>query len=193
MSRCRLTGVVLAGGRSSRMGQDKSIMHFNGRPLISYAIDTLRQACDRVVISSDQTVYAFTGCAVWPDIMPYQAPMIGVYSCLKRSNTYWNFFLSCDMPMVDPRLVDFLLSRRAGADTVIPVHQDEMEPLCGLYCRKLIPSLEKKISEGDYSMQHFIRSARSRLVETGPGLDFYSGNLFANMNTAADIHLFSRK
>ncbi len=105
MSRCRVTGVVLAGGRSSRMGQDKSLMLFNGRPLISYAIDTLRQVCDQVVISANQSVYEFTGCTVWPDIMPFQAPMIGIYSCLKRSKTYWNFFLSCDMPLVDAAVI----------------------------------------------------------------------------------------
>jgi molybdopterin-guanine dinucleotide biosynthesis protein A len=119
--------------------------------------------------------------------------MIGIYSCLKRSKTYWNFFLSCDMPLVDERLVDFLFSQRAGADIVVPVHHDEMEPLCGLYSRRIIPLLERKIREEDYSMRHLIRFARSRLLETGPELDFYSCNMFANMNTAEDIHLFSRK
>jgi molybdopterin-guanine dinucleotide biosynthesis protein A len=97
------------------------------------------------------------------------------------------------MPMVDPRLFDFLLSWRSGADTVVPLHKDNMEPLCGLYNRRLISLLENKIRERDFSMHHFIRSARSRLVEAGPALDFFSGNMFANMNTAEDIHLFSKK
>jgi molybdopterin-guanine dinucleotide biosynthesis protein A len=97
------------------------------------------------------------------------------------------------MPMVDPGLFDFLLSRRSRVDAVIPVHQDEMEPLCGLYNRRIIPLLERKIHEGNYSMQHLIRAARNRLVKTGPELDFYSDHMFANMNTAADIHLFSMK
>lgn len=175
------------------MGQDKSLMLFNGRPLISYAIETLRPVCDQVVISSNQPVYEFTGCAVWPDILPLQAPMIGIYSCLKRSHTFWNIFLSCDMPMVDPRLFDYLFSRRAGADTVIPVHGNEMEPLSGLYSRKALPLLEKKIRERVFSMQQLIGVARSRLVEMSPELGFYSYSMFANMNTADDIHLFSKK
>ncbi len=193
MNRCRITGIVLAGGRSSRMGQNKSLMLFNGRPLISYAIETLRPLCDQVVISSNQPVYEFTGCAVWPDILPLQAPMIGIYSCLKRSQTFWNIFLSCDMPMVDPRLFGYLFSRRAGADTVIPVHENKMEPLCGLYSRKALPMLEKKIREREFSMQQLIGAARSRLVEMSPELGFYSDSVFANMNTADDIHLFSGK
>jgi molybdenum cofactor guanylyltransferase len=193
MNRCRITGIVLAGGRSSRMGQDKSLMSFNGRPLISYAIEILRTVCDQVVISSNQEVYEFTGCAVWPDILPLQAPMIGIYSCLKRSQTFWNIFLSCDMPRVDPRLFDYLFSRRAGAEAVIPVNGNKMEPLCGLYSRKALPLLEKKIREGEFSMQQLIGVARSRLVEMSPELGFYSDSLFVNMNTADDIHLFSKK
>jgi molybdenum cofactor guanylyltransferase len=193
MNRCRITGIVLAGGRSRRMGQDKSLTLFKGRPLISYAIETLRPVCDQVVISSNQPVYEFTGCAVWPDILPLQAPMIGIYSCLKRSKTFWNIFLSCDMPMVDPRLFDFLFSRRAGADIVIPVHGNKMEPLCGLYNRKVLPLLEKKILEREFSMQQLIGVARSRLVEISPELGFYSDSVFANMNTADDIQLFSKK
>ena len=191
MNRSRITGIVLAGGSSSRMGQEKSLMLFNGRPLISYAIKTLSPICDQVVISSNKPIYEFTGCDVWPDILTLQAPMIGIYSCLKRSQTCWNIFLSCDMPLVDPRLLDFLLTRREGVDIVIPVHRNEMEPLCGLYSRKLLPLLEKKIGGGDFSVQQLIRVARSRLVEIGPDLVFYSGNMFVNMNMADDIQSFS--
>lgn len=191
MNRNSITGIVLAGGSSSRMGQDKALMLFNGRTLISYAIEILSPACDNVVISSNQQVYEFTGCEVWPDILALQAPMIGIYSCLKRSQTFWNIILSCDMPLVDRRLLDFLLTRRAGADIIIPVHRNKMEPLCGLYSRKLLPLLEKKTGEGEFSLQQLIRVARSRLVEMSPELDFYSENMFVNMNTADDIQSFS--
>jgi len=160
MSRYQVTGVVLAGGKSSRLGTDKALMLLKGRPLISYAIETLSCVCHKVVINSGQPVYGFTGCEIWPDMLPIQAPIIGIYSCLKRSDSVWNIFLSCDMPMVDPRLFDLLLSKRAGADAVVPFHQDGMEPICSAYSRRVLPLMEERIAKGQYSMQQFVRHGR---------------------------------
>ncbi len=191
MSRYKITGVVLAGGKSSRLGTDKALVLIKGRPLISYAIETLSCVCHKVVINSGQPVYSFTGCEIWPDLLPIQAPIIGIYSCLKRSDSDWNIFLSCDMPMVDHRLFDLLLSQRDGVDAVVPFHQDGMEPLCSTFSRRVLPFLEERIANGQYGIQQFVRQARSRLVKISPELDFYSPKLFTNLNTAEDIRFFS--
>jgi len=73
------TGIVLAGGKSSRVKGNKSLLEYKGKPLIQHAVDVLGQVCDKVVISSNQNEYDFTGGEVWPDKMTIRAPIVGIY------------------------------------------------------------------------------------------------------------------
>lgn len=191
MKKLNITGIVLAGGMSSRMGQDKSLMVFNGKPLVQHAVDTLKTICRQVVISSNRPEYAFTGCEVWPDEIEIQAPIAGIYTCIRRSATERNIILSCDMPLVDSRLFDYLITLDTGFDAIIPVHGRGMEPLCGVYNKTAVPALAANIAEKQFGMQQFIRNTASRLIEIGPGLDFYRDNLFTNINTIGDFGLLA--
>ncbi|MFN8208247.1 MAG: molybdenum cofactor guanylyltransferase [Bacteroidales bacterium] len=84
MSREAVTGIVLAGGRSSRMGSNKALLYFAGKTLLEHALDVLRPYCERLVISGDPAVYSKQGVEVWADEVPGQAAMIGIYSCLSQ-------------------------------------------------------------------------------------------------------------
>jgi molybdopterin-guanine dinucleotide biosynthesis protein A len=183
-----ITGFVLAGGMSSRMGENKSLMLFHGRPMITYAIEILSPLCEKVVISSNLRAYDFTGCEVWSDELPVQASINGLYSCLKRSETPWNIILTCDMPFAGSRLFTCLLGQARDTDAVIPVHgQGLVEPLCGLYSRSALPVLEQHMQEGQYSILKLLRSIRCRYVDIGPDRDFYNPEMFTNLNTPADM------
>lgn len=184
-----ITGVVLAGGRSSRMGQDKALMEWQGKPLVQHAVDILRQVCHTVIIGSNRKDYLFTGCEIWPDEFAVQAPMIGIYSCLKRSRDAWIMVLTCDMPFVDARLFEYLLSHMQQYDAILPIHSgNTVEPLCGLYNHSAIPLMEKCIEAQQYSMQQFARKSSHRFVSVGPFLDFFHADLFFNMNTPGDFN-----
>jgi molybdopterin-guanine dinucleotide biosynthesis protein A len=188
----QVTGFVLAGGLSSRMGEDKSLMAFHGKPLIMYAIEALSTLCEKVIISSNHFLYDFTGCDVWPDELPLHAPINGLYSCLKRSDTDWNFMLTCDMPNTGSQLFAYLLDQAHGVDAVIPVHgQGLVEPLCGLYNRSSLNVLESRIKAGQYSILKLLQSVRCRYVNIGPGLEFYNKEMFSNLNSPADKDRFS--
>jgi molybdenum cofactor guanylyltransferase len=187
-----ITGIVLSGGRSSRMRQNKSLMLFNGKPLIQYAIDALLSVCGKVVISSNDPVYEFTGCEVWPDEMPVSAAVIGLYSCLKRSQTDWNIVMPCDMPLIDPGLFLFLLEKIHGYEVVIPVHGDGcIEPLCGLYNRSVLAELEQRLGAEQYGLQEFVVTTRCRMINIGLQQDFYHVNMFSNVNSPEDFNLLS--
>jgi molybdopterin-guanine dinucleotide biosynthesis protein A len=186
-----MTGVVLAGGKSKRMGSDKALLEFRGKPLVMHAVKILQQFCSHVVISSNRKDYFFTGCDIWPDDVDVHAPMAGIYSCLKRSMHPWIMVLSCDMPLIDPRVFDLLISQGEllRDDMVVPVHdKDCIEPLCGLYNQRAIPLLEENIRTLRFSLQQFIRNSNYRLVEVGPHLDFYKADMFSNINTLKDFN-----
>jgi molybdenum cofactor guanylyltransferase len=185
-----ITGVVLAGGRSSRMGQDKALLEWKGKPLIRHAIDILGQLCEKVVISANKNDYGFTACEVWQDVWEVQAPLTGIYSCLRRSQNEWIMVLSCDMPLVDPRLFQTMVSLSSGYDVVVPVHEGGIiEPLCGLYNKRALPQLEQNLNGQSYSIKQFIMSSKSRIMETGPELDFFRADMFFNVNTKDNFDL----
>jgi molybdopterin-guanine dinucleotide biosynthesis protein A len=187
-----VTGFILAGGLSSRMGEDKSLMLFKGKPLIMYAVEALSPLCEMVIISSNLQVYNFTGCEVWPDELPVKAPINGLYSCLKRSKTDWNIILTCDMPFIGSQMFGYLLNQAHGDDAVIPVHgQGMVEPLCGLYNRSTLNVLEYRVKVEQYSILKLLHSIRCRYVNIGPDQEFYNNQLFSNLNSPADLDMHS--
>lgn len=185
----KVTGFVLAGGMSSRMGEDKSLLLFRGKPLIMYAIEALSPLCEKVIISSNHSVYDFTHCEVWPDKLPLKAPINGLYTCLKGSQTDWNFILTCDMPFAGTPLFSYLLAQaHDDDDAVIPVHgKGLVEPLCGLYNRSILDVVENRISDGQYSILDLLRSVRCHYAAIGTDQGFYHEEMFSNLNSPADL------
>lgn len=193
MIHSNVTGIVLAGGNSSRMGTDKALLMLRGKPLIQYAVEVLRKVCEYVVISSNRTDYEFTGCETWPDIFPQQAPMIGIYSCLKRSGSDINVVLSCDMPLADPRLFDILLAYSGQHDIILPVHGDDcIEPLCGIYNRSVLSGFKESINLHHFGLLRYLKSSEFKAVEVNPGKDFNNPNMFVNVNTINDFDLLCK-
>ena len=188
-----ITGIVLAGGRSKRMGEDKSLLKLNGKSMVEYSINALKPLCIYVVISSNQLVYDFTGCQVWPDEIPDQAPIIGIYSCLKRSETEINIFLSCDMPLMSTEMLEFLLAVSKDHDITVPIHENgRIEPLCGIYKKSAIGILKESIDKGNFSLKDCIRNAPHILVPVDNLEEFTGQNLFRNINTPSDFKDISK-
>lgn len=183
-----ITGIVLAGGRSRRMGTDKSVMKLKNKTLIEYSINALKPLCNKVVISSNNFIYNYTGCEVWPDELPDQAPIIGIYSCLKRSTTEYNIILSCDMPLMSTEMLKYLLANSENHDITIPMHGNSLiEPLCGVYKQSAMGILKKYIDGGNFRLNQCIREASYRLITVDERLPFYSPEMFSNVNTPDDF------
>ena len=188
-----ITGIVLAGGRSRRMGSDKSLMVLNGKTLVEYAIDALKPVCSKVVISSNNFIYDYTGCEVWPDDLPDRAPMIGIYSSLKRSETDVNIILSCDMPMMSSEMLKYLLENSSNHDITVPVHGDHfIEPLCGIYRKSSLEILKEFVEKGNFRLNEYIQACSHQLVEADSNLSFYTPELFSNMNSPEDFRNISQ-
>jgi molybdenum cofactor guanylyltransferase len=187
-----ITGIVLAGGRSSRMGTDKALMEFRGKPLISYAIEHLSGICSQIIISSGQAGHGWKGHRTIPDETSLQAPLVGLYSCLNQSSTDWNMVVSCDMPFTDERLFLHLMAGRDTYDAVVPVNRDHFpEPLCALYHKRIRGLIKERMDAGRLGMQDMLKAIRTHYVDIDTSLDFYSERLFVNINTRQDRDAWS--
>lgn len=142
-----VTGVLLAGGKSRRMGQEKALIELRGRPLCSSAMEMLRQYFATVFIAGDRPDLALEDTPSIPDIYPGSA-LGGLYTGLWAAGTEWIFALPCDMPYPDTRLLDQLLELREGYDAVVPLTPAGYEPIFALYSKRCLPVFEEALRQG---------------------------------------------
>jgi molybdopterin-guanine dinucleotide biosynthesis protein A len=185
----KVTGIILAGGKSSRMGLDKGLAMLAGSPLAAYPIRTLTVQTYRIIISSNNTEYAKFGFPVVPDLFPEIGPMGGLYSCLVNSYTETNLVLSCDMPFIKPELFSFLLENSADNQIVLPSFDGiHPEPMCGIYRKGILPLMEKFLEKGNYKLPDLFKEINFRMIPLTPELEFNSRAMLMNINTLEDLH-----
>lgn len=185
-----ITGIILAGGKSSRMGKDKALSDFRGKPLISYAIETLKPLCGNLIISANQTLekYETFGLSVISDEIKNVGPMGGILTCLEHAKTQHNLIISCDTPFVGTELFKHLLNEIENFQVVVPSHETFLiEPLNGYYNTNVIGEMEKSIRDGNYKMMDFFKKVRFKSVEINETLSFFKERLFLNINTLKDM------
>jgi molybdopterin-guanine dinucleotide biosynthesis protein A len=172
--------ILLAGGVSRRMGRDKALLPWAGRPLIAHIADRLRRCCDELLISAnDPARYGFLGAPVVADRQPGEGPLMGLASCLAAARHDRNLLLGCDMPHPPLPLLRRMLAGADGVDAVVPRTRDgRPEPLCAVYRRSCLPAATRLLAAGRRRMTDLLDAVRVRWVDTDTPP--------ANLNTPAD-------
>jgi molybdopterin-guanine dinucleotide biosynthesis protein A len=186
MSR-KITGIILSGGKSSRMGKEKGLCLFKGKKLVQYAIDVLSPYCERIIIVANNKGYENLGLEVFSDEVKEIGPVGGIYTGLVHSKTEDNFILSCDMPMISQELVEYLLQNIKNKQIVVPEFGGFFEPLCAYYRSDILQQLKKLIEERNYKLVDFIRKTDFAELRIDKQLDFFHPLLFANINSEKEI------
>lgn len=182
------TGVVLAGGISSRMGKDKGLMNLNGHALVEYAVDILKTITGELLISTNNPGYSSFGFPLVEDLVMDIGPMGGVYSCLKSSPTEKNIIIACDMPFVKPGLFNYLLDNMEDELVVLPSKDGIYpEPMCGIYKKEILPTMEEFIHKGNYKLPDLFRKIPFKMITITGEMEFYSEEMFMNINSMEDL------
>jgi molybdopterin-guanine dinucleotide biosynthesis protein A len=180
--------IVLAGGRSSRMGQPKALLPFDGQPLIHHVVGALRSLFDEVVIvaSPDQDLPALPATVVRDDVA-YQGPVGGLCYGLAATTRDAAFVTSCDAVFLSPGLIRYLVSLLPGYDVVVPFWEDRAQPLHAVYRRSVRSLLETQLARGELRPVFLFDKVPTRRVpeEEIRKLD-PEGWSFFNMNTPDD-------
>ncbi len=185
--RLELTGIILSGGKSRRMGKEKGTSLLFGKPLIEYAVDVITQICDEIIIGTNTNDYNYLGYQVVRDEIKNIGPIGGIYSCLKSSQTTDNIILSCDMPLVSVDLTKYILSEREDFEVVVPEFKGFPEPLCAFYNKNIIDRLLKNIHSGKFKIQEVIKQFHITRLPIDSTLPFYNEHLFTNINSPDDL------
>ncbi len=186
----KTTGIILSGGKSSRMNSDKGLMLLHGKPLIQYSIDVLKELCNKILICANKPGYESFGYPVLQDIYTDLGPIGGIYTGLYNSASESNFILSCDMPFINPQTVIHLLTKRDNSIASVPVHgQNMIEPLCAGYSKNILPELKTQILNQDLKLMNLLKTVDVNWVKIDSGFEFYHPNLFFNINDQNSLEI----
>lgn len=186
-----LTGVVLAGGRSSRFGENKALADWRGRPLVQAVVDSLLEALPKVlVVTKNASELAFLEServSVIEDLCADGHPMGGLFTALHVLTTRHAFVAACDMPFVRPELIKALWHSRADYDAVIPVWRERRQPLCGVYSRGCAGLIRASIDADSLGISRLFDTLRTRFMLEGEvkGVD-PQGLSFMDIDTRED-------
>lgn len=159
------SAVILAGGKSARMGRNKALLDFGGEPLITRVYGILREEFSDVAVSAnDPETYQFLNIPVIRDIYTAEGSLAGVHAGLLHSRATHCFVVACDMPFVNRELVRYLNRFTKDYDVVIPVSGTGLEPLHAFYSRNCIPFMEEQLEEKNLKIIDLFPRVRVREV-----------------------------
>ena len=185
-----LTIVLQAGGQSTRMGEDKGLMSFDGTTLIEYILRQIIDLADIVFVVSNQPYdYEFLGLPVFMDVRPGIGSLGGLLTAMTYVRTNYALVLACDMPFVNLNLITFMLEQAPNHDVIVPVYGGEqyIEPFRGLYSKTCLPAIERAVVAGKRRAIAFHPDVNVRLISQQEVMRFDpGGQTFINVNTPED-------
>jgi molybdopterin-guanine dinucleotide biosynthesis protein A len=153
-----VAGIILAGGRNSRMGgADKAFLTVGGRTVFERTLDTLTAFFPQVVVvSNDPQKYRCFNVQVVQDEFPRQGPLAGIHAGLGHIDCPYAFVVACDMPFLQPAPIRFLVSQLTSQDAVIPEWDGDIEPLHGIYGTHLRPVISEALRSGTRAIRELL-------------------------------------
>lgn len=181
-----ITGVILAGGKSLRMGTDKGLVLLNGKKLIEHVLDAVASVTDNVIIIANSNSYNGYGYPVYEDIIKDCGPMGGIYTALQKSDADKNLILSCDIPFITSPMLSFIISHSFGAEIVVPKHEEKIEPLCAVYSKKCAEKFKQLLEKKEWKMQSALKYFNTKEIEISTIKEIEKN--FININTPQELN-----
>jgi molybdopterin-guanine dinucleotide biosynthesis protein A len=185
------SAVILAGGLSSRFdGRDKALIEWNGRPLLDYIQNALRDRFrETLLVTNAPCRYAAWDMTLVTDLLAQRSSLTGIQAGLFYASQPYVFVTACDTPLLQPALIALLLDAvQNEVDVVIPKTDQGLEPLCALYSQRCLQLITHQLKRGDFRIRSFFQRAKvrhiseTRLREADPDL-----RSFFNINTPQDL------
>ena len=161
-----VSGVVLAGGKSSRYGSNKALAQIDGVPLIERVVGAMERVFENLIfITNTPDEYAHLGFPMYEDIIKGLGPIGGIYTGLTVMPDEAGFFVACDMPFLNRDLINYMVTERGNADAVVPRIKGMVESLHALYCKGCLPSVKRLIDSKKYQVFRSFNEISVRYID----------------------------
>tara|TARA_B100000315_G_C14511563_1_gene557208 strand:+ start:362 stop:964 length:603 start_codon:yes stop_codon:yes gene_type:complete len=183
----KVTGIILAGGKSSRMGQDKAFLAMGDKTLFEVVMDKmLKFFKEVVVVVAEPSLYEKYNqkILIKKDIIPESGPLGGLYTGLLFSSNRDNFLIACDMPFSNPDLLTYMAKNAKDSDAVVAEYNRRQHPLFAFYSKSCASAARLQISKGNLKMRDFLGQIGTKITKESEVKEFDSNGLsFININT----------
>jgi molybdopterin-guanine dinucleotide biosynthesis protein A len=188
-----VSAAILAGGKSSRMGSNKALLHFRGKRLITRVYEAVHPLFEDIfLVTGNPGLFDEVPCPKIPDRIPGKGPISGVDAALRHSRNPYVLVVGCDAPFLSTSLLERLAEETGEADLVIPFGPNGPEPLCAVYGKECLPLIEESLRTGNNSMMSLVGRLRRREVSREKVAAIDPGFLsFRNINSPEDFRLLA--
>jgi molybdopterin-guanine dinucleotide biosynthesis protein A len=185
MNNC--VGIILAGGKSRRMGKDKSLLDFQGRTLLQRMIDEHRKLLDDVYVIGKGTEYFENATGIY-DKIEDKGPVGGLFTALSEIKADWYLISPCDMPFLNHTELKELLEESASGeyDAIIAESDNGYEPLVAAYSSNIFPLMQKNMENGNYAVRALFNQINKRFLKFNAQI--FEKDTFFNINYRDDYN-----
>ncbi|MBP9500038.1 MAG: molybdenum cofactor guanylyltransferase [Acetoanaerobium sp.] len=187
------SAVVLAGGKSSRMGFDKSTMVLQNKKLIESTIKKLDSLFDDIIISVDglEKKSEFNHDKIVVDKVKGVGPLGGMISALEMAQSDRLFVIPCDMPVIDIKYISFMMKYMDDNEIILSEKNGYFEPFPGFYSKSLIPRIDELINQNRRSIRSIFECSRTKVISESEWKKLgFSEEIFTNLNTTQDVEKY---
>ena len=201
-----ITGIILSGGKSKRMGTNKSLLKINDKAIIEYVADLMKNIFpDVILITNNPGDYRFLQLEMYEDIYKGHGPLSGIHSGLVNSATKKNFFISCDVPLMTEEMIRYIVEY--PTDKLITIAQADgfIQQLVGLYNRDILVTVEDFLKKDNPTNERnndqkkrgckvlsMVNYIGAEIINT-KSLPFYKTGIYYNMNNRDDFNFIKKK
>ena len=176
-----ISGIILSGGKSKRMGKNKCLLKINNISFIDIQIQKINNLCSEIFIStSEQNPYNYKNLII--DEFYNAGPISGIYSALRKIKNNYALFLPCDMPLISNEILNSIIKNIKNFDAVVPVCNDKIFPVSAVYSKKCSIVLKNQIDDNDYKLLNFLNKINVKYLK----FDNKFKEQFKNINTIKD-------
>ena len=193
-SKNKITGIILSGGKSIRMGQNKAFIQIDGVPIIKRIHDLFSELFQETIIVANQKgLFSQFDSRIYSDLIPDIGALGGLYTGIFYSSFHYSFCAACDMPFIKRSLVEYLIKSIQDEDVIIPRTKDGLQPLHAIYSKDCLDPIRKIVAEGKCKIIDIYDMVKVKIVEE---VDFVSldprRESFINVNTPGELLLLKR-
>lgn len=185
------SAIILAGGKSSRMGYNKELIIIDEKRIVNHQIETLHRTFDEIiVVTKNKELYSDFDCKVVNDIIEYKGPLGGIHAGLLASTSRYAYVIACDMPVINTNYINFMKKRlyQEEVDGCMTMYGDHIEPFNAFYSSNMIKEIEEYIQGGGYSIYSLVKALKFSFVKEKVARRFSPNwDMFINFNTREDI------